>query len=314
MVVGLITFRIRAPKTLGEAGLRPSATPAQQRQVKRITVGGLSVLALVIAAAMLGVFTIDPVAVGERMAIVILATALLYFAYLFFLAGLSKDDKKRVGVIAVLFLFATVFWAAFEQAPTSLNLFARDYTDRVIFGWEMPTLWLQSANSVFVIAFAPIFAAIWIALGKRGRDLSSPGKFTAGLVFAGIGFLLMVPAANMVISGGGAVRVSPWWLVASYLFQTLGELSLSPVGLSSMTKLAPRAFAGQMMGVWFTASALGNLIAGLVGGHVDPSKLAQMPQLFQQTSYSLFIAAVVLAILVIPIRRMMQDTSVAGGH
>jgi POT family proton-dependent oligopeptide transporter len=314
MVAGLITFRLRQGKTLGDFGLRPSGTPAQQRQVRLITAIGLAVLVAVIAAAMLGMFTIDPVAVGERMAVIILATALIYFAYLFFLAGLSTQDKKRVGVIAVLFLFATVFWAAFEQAPTSLNLFARDYTDRVIFGWEMPTLWLQSANSVFVIALAPVFAALWIALGRRGRDLSSPGKFTAGLIFAGIGFLLMVPAANIVLGGAGEVRVSPWWLVASYFFQTLGELSLSPVGLSSMTKLAPHAFAGQMMGVWFTASALGNLIAGLVGGHVDPSKLAQMPGLFQQTAMSLFIAAVVLAILVIPIRKMMQNTSVAGGH
>jgi proton-dependent oligopeptide transporter, POT family len=105
-----------------------------------------------------------------------------------------------------------------------------------------------------------------------------------------------------------------WWLVASYFFQTFGELSLSPVGLSSMTKLAPRAFVGQMMGVWFTASALGNLIAGLVGGRVDPSKLEQMPQLFRQTALSLFIAAVVLAFLVVPIRRMMKDSTMAGGH
>jgi POT family proton-dependent oligopeptide transporter len=113
-----------------------------------------------------------------------------------------------------------------------------------------------------------------------------------------------------VISSGGG-HVAAWWLVGSYFFQTLGELSLSPVGLSSMTKLAPRAFVGQMMGVWFTAAALGNLIAGLVGGHVDPSKLDQMPQLFQQTAMSLFIAAVVLAIMVVPIRRMMQDSSTA---
>jgi proton-dependent oligopeptide transporter, POT family len=314
MVAGLITFRLRAPGTLGDIGTKPSGTPAQQQFVKRVTAVAALVLVGVIAAAMLGLFTIDPVAIGERMAVVILATALLYFAYLFFLAGLTADEKKRVGVIVILFLFATVFWAAFEQAPTSLNLFARDYTDRVIFGWEMPTLWLQSANSVFVIAFAPIFAAIWIALGKRRLDLSSPGKFTAGLFFAGVGFLLMVPAANMVISGGGSARVTPWWLVGSYFFQTLGELSLSPVGLSSMTKLAPRAFVGQMMGVWFTASALGNLIAGLVGGHVDPNNLQQMPQLFQQTAYSLFIAGVVLAILVVPIRRMMRESTVAGSH
>jgi POT family proton-dependent oligopeptide transporter len=119
---------------------------------------------------------------------------------------------------------------------------------------------------------------------------------------------VMVAAANRVIAGGGAaIKVSMLWLVLSYFLQTLGELSLSPVGLSSMTKLAPRKFVGQMMGVWFMASALGNLIAGLVGGHVDPENLAQMPQLFQRTAFSLFIAAAVLGAMVVPIRRMMGE-------
>src|SRR5205085_595372 len=198
---------------------------------------------------------------------------LLYFIYLFTFAGLDGDGKRRVGVIVILFLFATIFWSAFEQAPTSLNLFARDYTDRTFFGWEMPTLWLQSVNSVFVIALAPVFAWIWVSLARRNRELSSPTKFSLGLLFTGLAFLLMVVPANMIIRAGGALRVSAWWLVISYLLQTVGELSLSPVGLSSMTKLAPKAFAGQMMGVWFMATALGNLIAGLVGGKVDPEKL-----------------------------------------
>jgi POT family proton-dependent oligopeptide transporter len=314
MLFGLINFRTRQARTLGKMGLQPSGTPDQQRLVKRTVAAGVALLMAVIIAAMTGLFSINAVAIAQRMTIIILSTALCYFAYLFFLAGLTRDEKKRVAVIVVLFLFATIFWSAFEQAPTSLNLFARDYTDRVIFGWEMPTLWLQSANSLFVITLAPVFAALWMALGKRGRDLSSPGKFTAGLLFAGVGFLLMVPASYFVLGAGGNVRVSPWWLVASYFFQTIGELSLSPVGLSSMTKLAPRAFVGQMMGVWFTASALGNLIAGLVGGHVDPSKLEQMPQLFQQTSLSLFAAAAILAILIVPIRRMMRTSTLAGGH
>ena len=209
-------------------------------------------------------------------------------------------------MIILLFFFATIFWAAFEQAPTSLNLFARDYTNRVVFGWEMPTLWLQAANSVFVIALAPVFAWLWIALGKRGKDPSSVAKFAWGLFFAGLGFVVMWEAANIIINNGGNIRVSPWWLVWSYFFQSVGELSLSPVGLSSMTKLAPSKFKGQMMGVWFMASAIGNLIAGLVGGKVDPEKLDQMPLLFRQTSISLFIAAVVCGLLVFAVRRMMK--------
>jgi POT family proton-dependent oligopeptide transporter len=240
------------------------------------------------------------------MTVVIVAMALLYFAYVFVGGGLNTEEKKRVFVIFLLFVFAAVFWSAFEQAPTSLNLFARDFTNRVVFGWEMPTLWLQSANSVFVIALAPVFGMIWIALGKRGKDPSSVAKFAWGLFFAGLGFVVMVFAANIVINAGGKALVSPWWLVLSYLFQTFGELSLSPVGLSSMTKLAPLKFKGQMMGVWFMADALGNLIAGLVGGHVDPEKLQEMPTLFRQTSLSLFVAAVVCGLLVFPVRKMMR--------
>ena len=312
MIVGLITYRLRAPGTLGPIGMQPAADLPEQRRVKMITMAGLAVIAAVVLLTMAGVIRINAVAVAESMTALIIGTALLYFAYVFFMGGLNLDEKKRIAVIVVLFVFAAIFWSAFEQAPTSLNLFARDFTDRMIGGWEVPTLWLQSANSFFVITLAPVFAAIWIALGKRGRDPSSPAKFAIGLFFAGLGFLIMVAAANRVISGavaGEVVRVSMLWLTASYFLQTLGELSLSPVGLSSMTKLAPRKFVGQMMGVWFMAAALGNLIAGLVGGHVDPENLQQMPTLFFRTAMSLFIATAVLALLIVPIRRMMRGNT-----
>jgi POT family proton-dependent oligopeptide transporter len=208
-------------------------------------------------------------------------------------------------VIVVLFLFAAIFWSAFEQAPTSLNLFAKDFTDRQFGSFEVPATWFQSINSAFIILCAPMFAALWTGLGKRGIDLSSPTKFALGLALAGVGFAVMILAANQVVASGGALKVTAWWLVASYFFQTLGELCLSPVGLSSMTKLAPRKFVGQMMGIWFLASAVGNLIGGLVGGNVDPEKLEQMPQLFTVTSLFLFGATVVLGALIVPIRRMM---------
>ncbi|MGI9090996.1 MAG: peptide MFS transporter [Gemmatimonadaceae bacterium] len=314
MLIGLFTYRARAARTLGPIGAAPTAGPAEQRKVKLATAAAVIAIVLVVLLATLGVIHIDPVALAKRMSVVMLVLALIYFVYLFFFAKLTGDEKKRVGVIVVLFLFATIFWAAFEQAPTSLNLFARDFTDRVVFGWEVPTLWLQSANSFFVITLAPVFAWIWVALARRGVDLSSPTKFAFGLAFAGLGFVVMVFAANRVIAaGGGAIRVSMWWLILSYFFQTLGELSLSPVGLSSMTKLAPRRFVGQMMGVWFMAAAIGNLIAGLVGGHVNPENLREMPQLFQRTAVSLFIATLVLAALIFPIRRMMRESS-ASSH
>jgi len=314
MVIGLITFKMRAPSTLHGIGVEPSVGPDEQRKVRNYTLIFAGLIVAVVVAAMAGIFTINAPAVAKNMRNVMLAMAALYFLYLFFLAGLTTDEKKRVAVIIVLFVFATIFWSAFEQAPTSLNLFAADFTDRNLFGWEVPILWLQSINSFFVITFAPIFAALWVSLGKRGRNPSSPAKFAFGLFFAGLGFLVMVVAANKVIDAGGALRVSMMWLTVSYLLQTWGELALSPVGLSSMTKLAPRKFVGQMMGVWFMAAALGNLIAGIVGGHVDPENLQQMPALFQRTAMSLFIAAAVLAALVIPIRRMMRESSAAESH
>ena len=307
MLIGLFTYRMRANKTLGDIGVVPaSADPAEHRRVKMWSLIGVGVIALLVILTMTGVLHLNPVSMAQKMSLVIVGLALVYFVYLFVAGGLSGEEKKRVIVIFLLFIFASIFWSAFEQAPTSLNLFARDYTNRVVFGWEMPTLWLQAANSVFVIALAPVFAWVWIALGRRGRDPSSVAKFAWGLFFAGLGFVVMWAAANVVINAGGNVRVSPWWLVWSYFFQTIGELSLSPVGLSSMTKLAPVKFKGQMMGVWFMASALGNLIAGLVGGKVDPEKLQEMPLLFRQTSLFLFLAAIVCGLLVFAVRKMMK--------
>jgi POT family proton-dependent oligopeptide transporter len=239
------------------------------------------------------------------MTYVLVGVAVVYFSILFLAGGLNSDERKRIIVIGILFLFAAIFWSAFEQAPTSLNLFAKDFTNRSVAGWEIPAIWFQIVNSVFIVLLAPFFAAIWVTLGKRHRDLSSPAKFSLGLFFAAIGFVIMVFAANIVVGSSGAVKVSAWWLVVSYIFQTFGELCLSPVGLSSMTKLSPRKYVGQMMGIWFLATAVGNLIAGLVGGRVDPEKLDQMPKLFIATSAALLFAAVLLALLTPFIKKLI---------
>jgi POT family proton-dependent oligopeptide transporter len=312
MLLGLLTYRMRAPETLGPIGLIPSAGPEEQRRVRMISVVGLVVIFGIVGAAMMGMFTVNPVSIAEKTTNITLGVVAVYFVYLLTMGANDNDERKRIGVIIILFVFAVIFWSAFEQAPTSLNLFAADFTDRNLFGWELPITWLQAVNSLFVIIFAGIFAGLWMRLGAQGKDISSPTKFAIGLFLAGIGFLIMVWAAKIVVagsSGGSIVKVSMWWLTFSYLFQTLGELLLSPVGLSSMTKLSPRRYVGQMMGVWFTASALGNLVAGRVGGHVDPNKLDQMPELFIRTAGSLFIAAAILAILIIPIRNMMKNST-----
>src|SRR6185369_4858028 len=142
---------------------------------------------------------------------------------------------------------------------------------------------------------------------------SSPTKFALGLALAGIGFLIMIFPANMLVATNGAIKVSAMWLIISYLFQTFGELSLSPVGLSSMTKLSPRRYVGQMMGVWFLAASVGNLIAGLVGGSVDPEKLEQTPKLFTGTTAALIGAAVLLAILAPFIKKLIPDENKLTG-
>jgi POT family proton-dependent oligopeptide transporter len=313
MFLGLITFTIFAPKTLGDLGtdiVRDPDPIVQARhvgRVKAITFGALALIVAIFAAAAMGVVRLDPVQIGGSMTVVLVGLTLVFFTAIFMDRSLVSQERKQVGVILVLFIFAAVFWAAFEQAPTSLNLFARDFTDRMVGGWEIPATWFQSVNSFFIILLAPVFAAIWTSMGKSGNELSSPAKFAMALVLAGVGFGLMIIPANAIVASGGTVLVAPWWLVASYFFQSAGELALSPVGLSSMTKLSPRKYVGQMMGIWFVATSVGNLIAGLVGGRVNPENLAQTPQLFTWTTVALFAAAIVLGLMVAPIRRMLAS-------
>jgi POT family proton-dependent oligopeptide transporter len=318
MLLGLTIYGLRAKSTLGPIGMQPTrlsdpvAQAKQERSVKMWIGSMLAAIAIVFVLGATGALELNAAGIAKYMTYLMVGMAVVFFAYVFTFGHLSGDEKKRVAVIVVLFAFAAIFWSAFEQAPTSLNLFARDFTDRTVGGFEIPATWFQSVNPLMIIIFAPMFAALWVGLAKRGGDLSSPAKFALGLFLAGLGFVIMIFAANAVVASGGNTLVSPWWLVGSYFFQSVGELCLSPVGLSSMTKLAPRRFVSQMMGIWFLASALGNLIGGRVGGHVDPEKLDQMPKLFTTTTISLMVAAAACALLIIPIRKMMKDTPQTG--
>jgi proton-dependent oligopeptide transporter, POT family len=249
---------------------------------------------------------IDAQVAGTYLAYVLVSIGFIYFAYLFIFGGLDSGEKKRVAVIAVLFVFAAIFWSAFEQTPTALNLFAKDFTERHIGGWEMPATWFQSVNSAFIILLAPVVAALWTTLGSRKINLSSPVKFSIGLGFTTLAFIVMIFASYIVVGGEG-VKVSAMWLIGFYFFLTLGELFVSPVGLSSMTTLSPKRYVGQMMGIWFLASSVGNLIGGLVGGEVDPENLSAMPRLFTTTTMFLGGAALVLIVLSVPISRMMRN-------
>lgn len=315
MLFGLVSFMLFAPSTLGDLGVDivrdpdPAVQARREGTVKAVAWGILIAVAAIFMLAASGVFTIVPSSIARYMVYLMVGMAGVFFAFVFGAGNLDSDEKKRVVVIMVLFVFAAIFWSAFEQAPTSLNLFARDFTDRTMGSFEIPATWFQSVNSFFIIVLAPVAAATWMALARGKGDLSSPAKFALGLALAGVGFAIMIVAANKLVASNGTALVSPWWLVASYLFQTMGELCLSPVGLSSMTKLSPRKYVGQMMGIWFLASALGNVIGGIVGGNVDPEKLEQTPQLMTTTSLFLFGAAIVLALMIKPIKRMMERTA-----
>ncbi|MFL6332430.1 MAG: peptide MFS transporter [Pyrinomonadaceae bacterium] len=210
---------------------------------------------------------------------------------------LNRGEMGRVGVIFILFVFSIIFWMSFEQAATSLTLFADQLTRTNILGYEFPSSWFQTVQPTFVILLAPVFAGVWLWLGRRNP--SSPVKFAVGLIFAGLAFGLVAFASTLT----GAGKVSPWWLVAVYLLQTLGELCLSPVGLSTVTKLSPARMVGLMMGVWFLSISFGNFIAGKLGGEFTPEPAA-LARLFGGVAAITGVAALILFALTPLVKKM----------
>ena len=230
---------------------------------------------VLVVVALLGIRTVLPFTLedfGVGLGYSVIAIAILYFAYVLMLGGLHRDEKKRVVVIFFLFVGAALFWSGFEQAGSGLNLFAERLTNMTIGGFEAPASWLQSVNPLFIIILAPVFSWLWVAL--MHREPSIPAKFAFGLVLLGVGFLVIAWGATYTSEEGPGV--SPAWLIVTYFFHTVGELCLSPVGLSSITKLAPGKYVGQMMGIWFMGAALGNLFAGLIGGKFESLPLADL--------------------------------------
>ncbi len=199
----------------------------------------------------------------------------------------------------MLLVVSAVFWSGFEQAGSSLSLFADRYTDRTVFGFAVPAGWFQALNPVFIITLAPVFASLWVRLARRHLDPSIPAKFAWGLVMLALGFLVMVAAARLATTGN---KVLPTWLI-----HTIGEICLSPVGLSAVSKLAPARYVGQMMGLWFLATALGNLLAGLFAGSVSAESPAEISGLYLRIVWMAG-GGVVLLLLVLPfLKRLMAE-------
>ena len=297
MLIGLVQFQLTKHYLRG-AGVEALGARANWWPV----IIFVAIVAVVTLFAITGRLKLDPVAISKGANWVLVALAAAYFAYLLLFAGLERDERSRVWVMIALFIGCAMFWAGFEQAGASFNLFAERHTDRNIFGWDMPAGVLQAVNPLLIIIFAPVFAAIWVALGRRNLDPSSPAKFGLGLILMGVGFLVMYWAAGYVVQGH---KVLPTWLLLTYLLHTFGELCLSPVGLSSMTKLAPARFVGQVMGVWFLATAVGNNLAGQFAGEIDPDNLPAMPGEFLDLFWWGAIAGAVMLALTPFIKRLM---------
>jgi POT family proton-dependent oligopeptide transporter len=214
-------------------------------------------------------------------------------------SGAETGAVNRLIAVVIFFVFASLFWGAYEQGGSTLNLFADRYTRLSLFGFSFPSSWFQAVQAGWVIVLAPIMAWIWVRLGRS--EPSSPTKFALGLLFAGLSFVMLVPAARFAQSAPGNL-VSPWWLIASYFVVEIGELALSPVGLSVVTKLAPARIVGLTMGLWFLSNAVGNKLAGWAAGFFSSVPL---PQLFGYVSAVMFVSAVILALLIRPIKGLM---------
>jgi len=300
MLFGLIQY-MQGWKYLGEAGIHPSvaASSPQGAQARRqFWTGALAIIAVIVTIALLvqkNVISVQTVTNGFSWLYLVIVIG--FFVWLFQFGQWTREERKRLIVILVLFCSAAVFWSAFEQAASTLNLFAQRNTDTKFLGIAYPPSWLQSVNALMIIVFAPVFAWLWLRLGKH--DPSSPTKFAFGLLFVGLGFAVMIGAAAASASGQ---LVSPMWLILTYFLHTVGELCLSPVGLSSMTRLAPDRVKGMMMGVWFLATSVGNLIAGRVAGFYTSFSLTQ---LFGAVTAFALVASLIMFLLVRPIKQML---------
>src|SRR6202049_4529079 len=303
MALGVVQFYLTR-RHLGTAGAYIPSTSRGKQWLYLWVAVGLS--ALLLAAVSIGLIPVNAVDLAQAVTYVIVGMAVLYFSYYFIAAGLNVEERRRGIVLVVLFVGSALFWSGYEQAGSSLNLFAERYTDRSL-GWlhfVIPASWFQSLNSFFIFIFAPFFAWAWVALAARNLNPSAPAKFAIGVMLMGSGFLVMAAAAAIV---AGGAKVLPYWLILTYMLHTLGEVCLSPVGLSYYTKLSPKRFVGQMMGMWFLALSLGNLAAGLIAGEFDASNVTAMPgQYMHIVDFSVGLGTVLLA-LSRPVKKLMGN-------
>ena len=299
MAFGLIQF-ILTKSNLGSIGMKPSIELNNETKKKEIRIFNsfMLIFFLIILLGLFGYVSFDPIPIANILTVVILLIAIMYFLYLFSFGNLNEEERKKIVLIVVLFFGAAFFWSGFDQAGSSFNIFAKEYTDRIILGWEYPASWLQVLNPVLVVILSPFMAYMWLFLGKRMLDPSLPFKFGLGLIFMAIGFLFIATGATVAMQEGMA---GAKWLLLTYLFHTIGELTLSPIGLAAISNLSPKRFVGQMMGIWFLASSLGAIIAGLLSGQATYSGINSMPDLFNKIAITSSIIGLVLILISKPL-------------
>jgi len=301
MTAGVIQYVLGA-RNLGDAGQLPApGTPEQVARWRRqAQLAGGILVALVLVVGVGGYTGLVPISarqVADVAGVLLLVVTVGFFGWLYSSGEWTAEERKRLYVIGVLFLAASLFWSVFEQAGSTLNLFADRNTYNNFFGFDFPSSWFQSMNSLFLIIFAPIMALLWVRMSARGNEPSSPMKFAWGLVLVGVGFVILIPPAQ-----ASGQLASPMWLTATYFLHTIGELCLSPVGLSAMTILAPPRIGGLMMGIWFLATSVGNFIGGRVAGLYESFAL---PSLFGAVGAFAIAAGVILMIAAPSMRKLM---------
>ena len=304
MLLGVIQF-IYFRGQLGEAGLNPNPNSDEYKiKLRNISLGIIVLVSLIVLSGLLGWWSVDAVFFAERFRDFLVILSMVYFAYLFLFAGLNSAEKRNVLMLLLLFIGAAAFWSGFDQSAGSLTIFTRDYVDLTFGSFTAPVSWTQFANPLFVVMFAPFFAYIWVFLGKRNLNPNTPVKFAIGLIFMALGFIIMLLAVDYALVSS---PVGVQWLLLTYLLHTFGELALSPVGLSAFSKYSPKRYLGQMMGLWFLASSLGGVLAGLFGGEATSTGLDSMTPIFSELVYYYLVLAVVLIVLSFFIKGKVEE-------
>jgi POT family proton-dependent oligopeptide transporter len=327
MFLGLVQYFIGWHK-LGDVGMRPTvpSDPAKAaRDVRLLKAVVLLCAGLPLVGALVVYSNVIAISVaGDSLSIVLMISAIAMFLMMHRKMARDADEKNRIVAMVVLFVGCLAFFAVFEQAATTMDIFADRHTQNSYFGHGFPSSWWQFVNPVWILALTPLFTIAWLRLGDRNREPSSPAKFALGMIACGLSFALLLPATGLISRGlpydvvqlpglagaahsgvnaiGDHYRVSPNYLLAFYFMQTVAELFISPVGLSSMSKLAPARMAGMVMGVWFFAISIGEYLAGRAA---TVSVELGWSGLFTLMTVGSFVVAAGLFLAVRPVRRML---------